>query len=140
MLHGSETWEPKADDLQRLRRNDCAVIRWICGTKVQDELPSDSLLQKLGIKDILAVLRSGRLRWYGHVQRATSCIKSITDLPLPGPRRPGRPRKTWSECIKNDIRDCGLAHTDPLDRDSWRAGVRHSLVLPTPLNGKRTAP
>ena len=34
--------------------------------------------------------------------------------------------------VKTDVNKCGLAGVDPQDRDAWRAGVRHSLVLPTP--------
>ena len=97
MLHGSETWGLNILDLKRLHCNDCAMIQWICGTKDRVETSSVSLLQKLGIKDITAVLRSGRLRWYGHVQSGTSCIKSVTDLPLPCPRGKGRPRKTCQD-------------------------------------------
>jgi len=44
MLHGSETWAPNASDLQRLRRNDRAMIRWICGAKLEDEVSSAVLL------------------------------------------------------------------------------------------------
>ena len=94
MLHSREMWGLNTLNLKRLRCNDRAMICWICGTKIQDETPSASLLKKLGIKDITAVDRSRRLRCYGHVQHATSCIKSVTDLPLPGPREKGRPRKT----------------------------------------------
>ena len=60
-------------------------------------------LQKLDIDEITAVLRTRRLRWYGHIQRATSCINSITRLGLPGTRDRGRPRKTWSACVRNDM-------------------------------------
>ena len=70
---------------------------------------------------------------------ATSCIKSITNFPLLGTRKKVGPRKIWSECVKTVIDKCGLAGVNPLDRDSWRAVVRHSLVLPTPLNGTRIA-
>ena len=140
MLHGSETWGPNAEDLKRLYRNDRSMIRWICGVKVCDEIPSEALLLRLGIPDIGAVLCSGRLRWSGHVKRATSCIKSVTDLTIPATSHPGRPRKTWSECVKNDVRKYGLSGIDPQDRDAWRAGVRRCLVLPTPSNGTRTAP
>ena len=140
MLHGSETWAPNASDLQRLRRNDRSMIRWICGTKDQDETPSATLLQKLGIDDITAVLRSRRLRWSGHVQRATSCINSVTDLVIPGIRGRGRPRKTWLECVRKDVSECGLSGIDPQDRVAWRAGVRRCLVLPTPSNGTSPAP
>ena len=44
--------------LNRLRRNDRAMIRWICNVKAGDEVSSDSLLSKLGLQDIDVVLRS----------------------------------------------------------------------------------
>jgi len=81
MLHGSETWGPNASDLQRLRRNDRSMIRWICGSKALVETPYDQLLFKLGLTDITVVPRSRRLRWFGHVQRAESCINTVTELP-----------------------------------------------------------
>ena len=140
MLHGSETWGPKEHALWQLHRNDCAMIHWICGIKDQDETPSASLQQKLDIEDITLVLRCQQLRWYGHVQRTTSCIKSVPNFNIPGTRKKGRPWKTWSECAKTDVNMCGLAGVDPLDRDAWRISVWHSLVLPIPLNGTRTTP
>ena len=83
MFHGSKTWGPHASDLQQLHHNDCDMIHWIWGTNDWDETPSASLLQELGIDDIRKVIRSRQLRWYVHVQRATSCIKSVTDLAIP---------------------------------------------------------
>ena len=78
--------------------------------------------------EITAVLRTRRLRWYGHVQRATSCINSITLLGLPGTRDRGRPRKTWSACVRNDMTICNLDGVNPLDRNSWRTSVRRCQV------------
>ena len=80
MLHGSEMWGRNASDLQRLRRTDRSMTRWIFGVKKRDEVPSDQLLFKLGFHDVTAILCSCRLRWSGHVQRATSCIKRITNF------------------------------------------------------------
>ena len=51
MLHGSET-KPKDHELRRHRRNNRAMIRWICGTDDRDETTPASLLKKLGIEDI----------------------------------------------------------------------------------------
>ena len=96
MLHGGETWGPNAPELQRLRRNNLAMIRWICGTKDRDEIPSYQLRLKLDIGDIVTVLRNRRLRWAGHVRRATSCIRRVADREFlaaeneDGLRRPGR--------------------------------------------------
>ena len=33
LLHASETWGPRHEDLERLRRNDRNMIRWICDVK-----------------------------------------------------------------------------------------------------------
>jgi len=89
---------------------------------------------------VTAVLRTRRLRWYGHVQRATSCINSITRLGLPGTRDRGRPRKTWSACVRTDMTICNLDGVNPLDKNSWRTSVRRCQVLPTPESGTTAAP
>ena len=52
MLHAAETWAMKGDTLNRLQRNDRAMIRWICNVKAKHEVSSDSLLTKLGIQDL----------------------------------------------------------------------------------------
>ena len=52
-------------------RNDRAMIRWICNVKAKDEVSSDSLLTELGIQDLDVVLCTGRMRWFGHVERST---------------------------------------------------------------------
>ncbi|CAH1263777.1 Hypp2763 [Branchiostoma lanceolatum] len=139
MLHGSESWAPTASDLQRLRRNDRAMIRWICGAKPQDETPSETLHAKLGLVDIASVLRSRRLRWYGHVERASGCINAITKMQLPGSRGRGRPRKSWMECVRKDMKVCGLTSVSPLDRAAWKRGVTTSRLLPTPVSGTPAA-
>ena len=81
MLHAAETWAMKVDyylTLNRLRRNDRAMISWICNVKAKDEVSSDSLLTKLGIQDLDVVLRTGRMRWFGHVERSTGWISRST--------------------------------------------------------------
>ena len=102
MLYAAETWAMKAVTLNRLRRNDRAMIRWICNVKAQDEVSSDSLLTKLGIQDLDVVLRTGRMRWFGHVQRSTGWIREVCKLNVVAQKRSGRPRKSWDEVIKND--------------------------------------
>ena len=56
LLLGSETWAPTALGLQRLRRNDRAMIRWICGVKPHDEVPMETLYTKLGIREVTVAL------------------------------------------------------------------------------------
>ena len=108
LLHGSETWAPAALDLQRLRRNDRAMIPGICGVKPHDEVPMETLYTKLGIQEVAVALRTKRLRWYGHFAHASSWTNSITRIAIPGPKGRGRPRKSWRECVKADVDVCNL--------------------------------
>ncbi|RUS78519.1 hypothetical protein EGW08_013731 [Elysia chlorotica] len=140
LLHGSETWAPAAPDLQRLRRNDRAMIRWFCGVKPDDEIPIESLLDRLGIQEVTEAVRTRRLRWFGHVTRATSCINDTLSLSVPCVRGRGRPKKTWSECVRSDRRSWNLDRTDPHNRTEWRLGVKNAgRLLPTPVPGTPAA-
>ena len=80
MLHAAETWAIKVDTLNRLRRNDHAMIRWICNVRAKDEVSLDSLFTKLGIQDLDVVLRTSRMRWFGHVERSTGWIAEVRKL------------------------------------------------------------
>ena len=72
MLHASETWPVTKPCLQRLKRNDRAMIRQICNVKPQDTatIRSIELLARLGIEDLDLILKERRLRWYGHAEHS----------------------------------------------------------------------
>ena len=127
MLHGSETWGPTSNDLQRLRRNDRAMVRWICGVKPQDRVNSNVLLERLGLVDIGKVLESRRLRWYGHAKRSQDYINTVMDVKIKVDdenKCPGGTRKTWKRCVDSDMRARGLKETDTLDKIKWRNAVK----------------
>ena len=86
---------------------------WISSIKPHDKVPIETLYTKLGIQAVAVGLRTQRLRWYGHVARASSWTNSITSIATPGPRRCGRPKKSWSECVKADVDVCNLEGMDP---------------------------
>ena len=45
MLHGSETWGLNNLELQQFRRDDRALIRWICGIKDGDEISKSNQIK-----------------------------------------------------------------------------------------------
>ena len=45
------------------------MVRWMCGIKLKDRLPSKELRERLGVDDIALILQQNMLRWYGHVLR-----------------------------------------------------------------------
>ena len=65
MLHASETWPLTKMNLQRLQRNDRAMIRQICSIKPEDvaRVRSSELLAKLQLEDLDLILRERRLVW-----------------------------------------------------------------------------
>ena len=73
MLHASETWPLTKPNLQRLQRNDRAMIRQICNVRPQDIVTtrSNELLVRLGIEDLDLILKEktlmvwtcGTLQW-----------------------------------------------------------------------------
>ena len=69
MLHGSETWPVRKENVVALQLAEMRMVRWMCGVKLKDRLPSQELRERLGIDDIALVLQQNRLRWYGHVLR-----------------------------------------------------------------------
>ena len=118
MLHGTETWPMTSAALHRLCRNDRAMIRWICGVKPSDDPSMDELHAKLGICDLAILIRERRLRWFGHVMRSNGEINRVRSRPVPGRKGPGRPKKTWEECVKQDLKVCGLSEAGTQDRFS----------------------
>jgi len=67
MLHGSDTWPVRKENVVVIQRAEMTMVRRMCGTKLKDRFPSRELREKLGIDDIALVLQQNRLRWYGHV-------------------------------------------------------------------------
>ena len=96
MLHASETWPLTKTNLQRLQRNDRAMIRQICSIKPEDvaRVRSSELLAKLQLEDLDLILRERRLRWFGHVVRSSGAIRTAYDMQIDGKRGTGRPKQT----------------------------------------------
>jgi len=67
MLHGSETRPVRKENEVALQWAEMRMVRWMCGMKLQDRIPSKALRERLGLDDIILVLQRNRLRWYGHV-------------------------------------------------------------------------
>jgi len=61
MLHGSETWPIGKENEVALQWAEMRMVRWVCGFKLQDSVPSKGLRESLGLNDIISVLQQNRL-------------------------------------------------------------------------------
>ena len=122
MLYGSETWPLKEEDIQRIVRTDMQMIRWMCNVTLRDRKPSEELRDRLHIPNITDLLRQRRLRWFGHVERMEdgNPVKESRNIEVPGRRGRGRPRKTWAQLIKDDLRQLNLDPGLAQDREAWK--------------------
>ena len=95
MLHASETWPLTKANLQRLQRNERAMIRQICSIKPEDvaRVRSSELLAKLQLEVLDLILRERRLRWFGHVARSSGAIRTAYDMQIGGKGGQGGPSK-----------------------------------------------
>ena len=60
MTYGSEARPFLVDVGLKFESAEMQIIRWMCGVSMKDRRTS---------VELTTVIRSGRLRWYGHVMR-----------------------------------------------------------------------
>ena len=102
MLHGSETWPVRKENVVALQRAEMRMVRWMCDVMLKDRLPSKELRERLDVDDIALVLQQNRHHWYGHVLRKEDdvWVKKYMEYEVEGPRPRGRPKRTWRVCTR----------------------------------------
>ena len=111
--------------MQRLERAERIMIRWMCGVTLKDRNSSEELRKRLGIVSVSDKVRQGRLRWFGHVERKGTLdwVSACRNIEVDGKRGRGRGRKTWKDCVTDDMKKLMLTQEDAQDRAVWRSGI-----------------
>ncbi|VDO68219.1 unnamed protein product [Heligmosomoides polygyrus] len=73
------------------------MLRWTAGVTRLDRVRNDSIRQRFGVTSIVEKLREARLRWYGHVLRASGDSVRKTGLIF----EESGPRKKAGQTLKN---------------------------------------
>ena len=109
MVYASETWAVRVEEEQRMERNENVMLRWMCGVTLRDKVPTVELRRILGIEGVMEVMRRGRLRCFGHVERkeVDDWVSACRNLEVAGSRGRGRPRMTWRARLNGDMKDMG---------------------------------
>ena len=106
------------------------MLRGILRVSRRDHTRNEEIRRILHLSSIGEVLRGGRLRWFGHVQRrdANNVTRTVMELAIPATRRRGRPKNTWHLQMKEYMTGVGVTQDVALDRKEWRRRTR-----PTPI-------
>ena len=126
MLHGSEAWPVRKENVVALQRAEMTMVRWMCGVNLKDKLPSKELRERLGVDDIALILQQNRLRWYGHVLRKDDddWVKKCREYEVEGSRPRERPKRTWKEVGREDCQARKLNKEDAVDHCKWRKVIK----------------
>ena len=67
-------------------------------------------------------IKKSRLRWFVHVEQKddNDWVKRCITWEVQGIRQRGRPKKTWWDCVKNDMECLGLSQKDAQFMNKWR--------------------
>jgi len=105
-----------------LQRAEMRMVRWMCGIKLKDRLPSKELRQRLGVDNIALILQQNRLRWYGHVLRKDDddWVKKCMEYAVEG----SRPKRSWKEVVQEDCQVRKLNKEDAVDSCKWRKMIK----------------
>ena len=139
MTYGSETRPLLVDVGLKFERAEMQMIRWMCGISLKDRRTNEELRRLVGVEPITTFIRSGRLRWYGHVMRKSDedWVKKCMKYRVEGRRPVGRPRKTWLESVEEDMAELEIDKEDVHDINNWRRNVNVIKRKSNPI-GKRT--
>jgi len=56
------------------------------------------------------------------IMTASNVVSSTCEVE--GIRQRGRPKKTWWDCVKNDMESLGLSQKDAQSRNKWRRRIK----------------
>jgi hypothetical protein len=127
----------------RLRVFENRVLRSIFGPKRKEDeswrkLHDDELHSLYSSPSIVRVVKSRRMRWAGHVARIGegTSIYRVLVLKPEGKRPLGRPRCSWEDNIKMDLRETGIEGAKWIrlaqDRVRWRDFLSTVMNLQVP--------
>ena len=65
--------------------------------------------ENLGLEPVSLMIKKSRLRWFGHVEHKddNDWVKRCIMWKVEGIRQRGCPKKTWWDCVKNDMESLG---------------------------------
>ena len=126
LLYGCETWTLQADTERRVEAFEFKCLRRLLHIsylehKTNEYVRSTTTSLVGPHEPLLATVKRRKLAWYGHTTRHDSLSKTILQGTLEGARKRGRPRKSWSDNVKEwtDLNTSDLLHT-ATDREGWR--------------------
>jgi hypothetical protein len=109
------------------------MLRWFCGHSRRDRVWDKDIRDRVRVAPSKEKLIQHRLRWFGYVQRRpleapvhSGVLKRVDNVKRGG----GRPKLTWGELVKRDLREWNISNELAMDRSAWRLPINVPEPLP----------
>ena len=104
-LYACESWTLTAEIERRIQALEMRCFRRLLNISYKDHVTNEEVCNRIknatGVHDdLLTMVKKPKLRWYGHISRASGIAKTIVQGTVKGARRRGRQKKRWEDNIK----------------------------------------
>ena len=136
-LYSCETWKLTAEIERKIQTVGMRSFRRLLGISYKDHVTNEKVRSRIQkaigpYEKLLSTVKRRKMKWYGHVTRASGLTKTVLQGTVWGGRRRGRQRKHWQDNIWNWT---GLELSDAVrraeEREEWRMLVARSCGAPT---------
>ena len=112
-------------------------FRRLLGISYKDHITNEEVRSRIRkaigpYEELLSTVKRRKVKWYGHVTKASGLAKTVLQGTLRAGRRRGRQRKRWEDNIQDWT---GLELSDAMrraeKREEWRMLVARSCGAPT---------
>ena len=135
-LFACESWTLTAGLQRRIQAMEMRCYCKILHISYKDHLTNEEVCAKIQQaigphEDLLMIVKSCKLQWYGHVSRSSGLAKTILQGTVKGGRRPGGQRKRWEDNIREWTGlEFGKSQKAVENREKWRKEVAKLSVVP----------
>ncbi len=121
------TWALTDRLMDVLQRCDRRMLRYMAGVTWQDRRSRREVGEMCRVEDLSVNLGKRRLRWFGHVEKAKEgALSEVREMRVGGRRPVGRPRKKWSEVVREDMNVLEIVKDMAEDWEMWRPVIARS--------------
>jgi len=94
-LYACESWTLTAELQRRIKALEMRCYRKILNISYKDHITNEEVSNRITraigpYEDLLSIVKSRKLKWYGHVSRSSGLAKTILQGTVPGGRKRGR--------------------------------------------------
>ena len=105
-VYSCETWTLTAEIERKIQTVEMRSFRRLLGISYKDHITHEevrsSIRKAIGpYEELLSTVKRRKMKWYGHVTRASGLTKTVLQGTVRGGRKRGRQRKRWEDNIRD---------------------------------------